>query len=162
MRSAARLDSGSKGQLSAVSCQLSAFSFQLSVPQLSGSGLSRVDLDRLRKNPCSPQDWEGHDVQSCHKSRNIKVGFTVCRKTVILGGAAFQRCDKAFSSVQALAAEVLGSCFSANCLAAAVRSRLKIELSRSLSSAIPFRSSGSCSGRFLNRHIAQKFCRGFR
>jgi len=39
---------------------------------------------------------------------------------LILGGAAFQRCDKAFSSVQALATEVLRPCFSANCLAAEI------------------------------------------
>src|SRR5216684_528170 len=66
MRSAARLVRGSK---------LSAVSYQLSVPQLSGSSLRRVDLNRLRKNPCSPQDREGHNVQSCSKSSNIKVGL---------------------------------------------------------------------------------------
>src|SRR5438270_12896204 len=33
-------------------------------------------LNRLRKNSGQRPNREGHDVQSCHKSRNINVGFS--------------------------------------------------------------------------------------
>jgi hypothetical protein len=33
-------------------------------------------FNRLRKNSGQRPNREGHDVQSCHKSRNISVGFS--------------------------------------------------------------------------------------
>src|SRR5437588_12692447 len=39
-------------------------------------GLGRARIHRLRKNALERRSREGHDVQSCHKSSNMNVGFS--------------------------------------------------------------------------------------